>query len=84
MDGNATSVPVLESASLTSPIRKEFMGECTKETAFEMMDFFVDQGGNFIDTYDHFFSPHDVTIAHILPAQTTTSLKRVKSGLASG
>lgn len=30
------------------------MGECTKETAFEMMDFFVDQGGNFIDTYVHF------------------------------
>ena len=26
------------------------MGECTKETAFEMLDYFWDQGGNFIDT----------------------------------
>lgn len=29
---------------------KEFLGECTKETAFEMLDFFYDNGGNFIDT----------------------------------
>ncbi|EXJ88488.1 hypothetical protein A1O1_05418 [Capronia coronata CBS 617.96] len=26
------------------------LGECSKETAFEMLDHFVDQGGNFIDT----------------------------------
>ncbi|KAF4544683.1 putative glucose-methanol-choline oxidoreductase:gmc oxidoreductase protein [Lasiodiplodia theobromae] len=26
------------------------LGECSKETAFEMLDFFVDNGGNFIDT----------------------------------
>ena len=26
------------------------MGECSKETAFEMLDYFYDQGGNFIDT----------------------------------
>ena len=30
---------------------KEFMGECSKETAFAMMDYFHHQGGNFIDTY---------------------------------
>lgn len=29
---------------------KESLGECTKETAFDMMDFFYEQGGNFIDT----------------------------------
>ncbi|KAJ5919575.1 hypothetical protein N7454_009410 [Penicillium verhagenii] len=29
---------------------KGSLGECTKETAFEIMDFFVSQGGNFIDT----------------------------------
>jgi len=29
---------------------KGVMGECTKETAFEMLDFFYEQGGNFIDT----------------------------------
>ena len=28
-----------------------FLGECTKETSFEMLDYFYDQGGNFIDTY---------------------------------
>lgn len=27
-----------------------FMGECSKETAFEILDFFYEQGGNFIDT----------------------------------
>lgn len=29
---------------------EDMMGKCTKETAFEMMDFFFEQGGNFIDT----------------------------------
>ena len=29
---------------------KAAMGECTKETAFGMLDFFWEQGGNFIDT----------------------------------
>lgn len=29
---------------------KEALGECTKETAFEMLDFFYESGGNFIDT----------------------------------
>ncbi|KAF2459154.1 norsolorinic acid reductase [Lineolata rhizophorae] len=29
---------------------KSFMGEIDKKTVFDMLDFFVDQGGNFIDT----------------------------------
>ncbi|KAF9995450.1 hypothetical protein BGZ80_001365 [Entomortierella chlamydospora] len=29
---------------------KARMGECNKETTFEILDFFVSQGGNFIDT----------------------------------
>lgn len=29
---------------------KDFMGECTKETAFEMLDYFHASGGNFLDT----------------------------------
>lgn len=29
---------------------KSFLGECSKETAFEMLDYFYEQGGNFIDT----------------------------------
>lgn len=30
--------------------RNDFMGECTKETAFTIMDTFYKNGGNFIDT----------------------------------
>ncbi len=30
--------------------RKDWLGECSKETSFAMMDYFYDQGGNFIDT----------------------------------
>ncbi|KAI5363316.1 Putative NADP-dependent oxidoreductase domain-containing protein [Septoria linicola] len=29
---------------------KAFMGECSKDTVFEILDYFYDQGGNFIDT----------------------------------
>lgn len=29
---------------------KDSLGECTKETAFSMLDYFYSQGGNFIDT----------------------------------
>jgi hypothetical protein len=29
---------------------KDVLGECSKETAFEMMDYFYSKGGNFIDT----------------------------------
>ncbi|KAI9768525.1 MAG: hypothetical protein M1839_004014 [Geoglossum umbratile] len=29
---------------------KSILGECNKETAFEVMDFYYDQGGNFIDS----------------------------------
>lgn len=28
---------------------KDFMGECNKETTFEMLDYFYESGGNFID-----------------------------------
>jgi hypothetical protein len=27
------------------------MGECRKETVFEILDFFFEQGGNFLDTF---------------------------------
>ncbi|KAL9603866.1 MAG: hypothetical protein Q9179_002053 [Wetmoreana sp. 5 TL-2023] len=30
------------------------MGECSKETAWEMLDYFYDQGGNFIDTASNY------------------------------
>ncbi|KAL8713149.1 MAG: hypothetical protein Q9220_002670 [cf. Caloplaca sp. 1 TL-2023] len=33
---------------------KDFMGECTKETAWEMLDYFYEMGGNFIDTASNY------------------------------
>lgn len=30
------------------------MGECDKKTSFEILDFFYDQGGNFIDTSNNY------------------------------
>lgn len=30
------------------------MGECSKDTTFEILDFFYDQGGNFIDTANNY------------------------------
>lgn len=27
------------------------MGKCDKKTTFEILDYFYEQGGNFIDTY---------------------------------
>ncbi|OJJ67756.1 hypothetical protein ASPBRDRAFT_336552 [Aspergillus brasiliensis CBS 101740] len=33
---------------------KDWLGECPKETAFEILDYFVSQGGNFIDTASNY------------------------------
>lgn len=30
---------------------ESYMGKCDKETTFGILDFFYEQGGNFIDTY---------------------------------
>lgn len=37
------------------------MGTCTKETAFEMMDFFKSEGGNFVDTANNYQSEESET-----------------------
>jgi hypothetical protein len=33
---------------------KSFMGECSKETAFEVLDYFYQNGGNFLDTSNNY------------------------------
>ncbi|KAK5108918.1 hypothetical protein LTR62_007720 [Meristemomyces frigidus] len=33
---------------------KAFLGECSKETAFDMLNYFYEQGGNFIDTANNY------------------------------
>jgi hypothetical protein len=35
---------------------EELMGKCDKKTTFEILDYFYEQGGNFIDTYVPFHS----------------------------
>jgi aryl-alcohol dehydrogenase-like predicted oxidoreductase len=35
---------------LTTMCRSQWMGECNQETAESIMDYFYEQGGNFIDT----------------------------------
>lgn len=34
--------------------RKDFMGECDKKTTFEILDYFYESGGNFIDTANNY------------------------------
>ena len=41
--------------------RKDFMGEMTKETTFEILDYFHSQGGNFIDTANNYQSEQSET-----------------------
>lgn len=33
---------------------KNALGECNKQTSFEMLDFFYENGGNFIDTANNY------------------------------
>ncbi|KAK0875328.1 hypothetical protein LTR87_010818 [Friedmanniomyces endolithicus] len=40
---------------------KAFLGECSKDTAFEMLDYFYEQGGNFIDTANNYQSEESET-----------------------
>jgi hypothetical protein len=34
--------------------RKDFMGVCDKKTTFEILDYFYESGGNFIDTANNY------------------------------
>ena len=61
----------------------EMMGKCDKKTVFEILDFFYDQGGNFIDTY----VVSRRLVLHLTDAiavQTTTRTKSPRPGSASG
>lgn len=65
------------------------MGECNKETTFAMLDFFYENGGNFIDTYVE-LGLHAARVAAgsflltLNLARTTTKARRVKHGLVTG
>jgi hypothetical protein len=73
-----------------APIRKDLLGECDKKTTFEILDFFYEQGGNFIDTYVSLigrlqqFVERERTNGSIPPERTTTKPKSPRPGSASG
>ena len=61
----------------------EMMGKCDKKTVFEILDFFYDQGGNFIDT--HVMSQRLVLhLTDAIAVQTTIRTKSPRPGSASG
>jgi predicted aldo/keto reductase-like oxidoreductase len=66
----------------------DMMGKCDKKTVFEILDFFYDQGGNFIDTYVSHIqlgSPQQAFSGLTRPAEPTiTRTKSRRRGLASG
>lgn len=61
----------------------EMMGKCDKKTVFEILDFFYDQGGNFIDTYGH-PAACGTQSANTAAVPTTTRTRSPRLGLASG
>lgn len=55
MPGMRTAgVQLLAEAELTRCRRQHILGDCSKETTFEILDYFYDQGGNFIDTSNNY------------------------------
>ncbi|KAF2180049.1 hypothetical protein K469DRAFT_715665 [Zopfia rhizophila CBS 207.26] len=45
---------------------EENMGKCDKNMTFEMLDFFFEQGGNFIDTYVLLLLLYSLFVFHLL------------------
>ena len=64
--------------------QKSTLGECSKETAFEMLDFFYKQGGNFIDTSVPSFLEMKRFVRQYVTAQMSTRPKSQSRGWASG
>ena len=62
----------------------DMMGKCDKKTVFEILDFFYDQGGNFIDTYVPYPNFKARRCVNGVAVRTTTRTKRARLGLASG
>jgi aryl-alcohol dehydrogenase-like predicted oxidoreductase len=60
------------------------MGECSKETAFGMLDYFWENGGNFIDTYSNINPTLHSLVLITKTEQTTTRGKKANNGSESG
>tara|TARA_R110002060_G_scaffold16129_6_gene22424 strand:+ start:888 stop:1070 length:183 start_codon:yes stop_codon:yes gene_type:complete len=48
------SKPPIEQLYTDTSTRKDFMGECDQKTTEEILDFFYESGGNFIDTANNY------------------------------
>ena len=65
---------------------KDYFGTCSKETAFEILDYFYEQGGNFIDTLLTLSVPlkdHEPCLQSVI-AQIATRPKSQRPGWANG
>lgn len=65
---------------------KDYFGACSKETAFEILDYFYEQGGNFIDTLRSLFTPlrHNEPCLQSVIGQIATRPKSQRPGWANG
>lgn len=54
MPGTSSSIYTLNRYTVLTNGREEFMGKCDKKTTFEILDYFYDNGGNFIDTANNY------------------------------
>ena len=65
---------------------KDYFGTCSKETAFEILDYFYEQGGNFIDTLltlSTSLKDNEPCLQSVI-AQIATRLKSQRPGWANG
>lgn len=65
---------------------KDYFGACSKETAFEILDYFYEQGGNFIDTLRSLFTllRDNEPCLHSVIGQIATRPKSQRHGWANG
>lgn len=63
-----------------------FMGSCDQEATNGILDFFYENGGNFIDTVGSRFMPHPYVEANHVDygRPTTTKMRNLNNGLVSG
>ena len=65
---------------------KDYFGACSKDTAFEILDYFYEQGGNFIDTLISLSTPSrdkEPRLRYLL-GQIATRPKSQRPGWANG
>ena len=78
--------PICLGAMNFGNVMKDYFGSCSKETAFEILDYFYEQGGNFIDTLRSLSGPlrdNEPCLQSVI-GQIATRLKGQRRGWANG